>query len=167
MSSWQIEPIKQSDNDQMRRLAIHGWGSETMVVHDTVYNLTEQEGFLARSQAEIVGMLTYRMAASGRSELLSLDSVIENQGIGSALLDAYIHRVAAQVVHQIYLVTTNDNLRALEFYQKRGFTLSALHLYAVTRARKIKPEIPIYAENGIAIEHELELTRTIGEKDLI
>lgn len=41
------------------------------------------------------------------------------------------------------LTTTNDNLPALRFYQKRGFVLHRLLPGAVERSREIKPEIPL------------------------
>jgi len=59
---------------------------------------------------------------------------------------------------RVWLVTTNDNVDALAFYQRRGFRLAALHRAAVTEAREtLKPEIPEVARNGIPIRDELEL----------
>ena len=60
-------------------------------------------------------------------------------------------------VERIILTTTNDNLSALRFYQKRGFDISKLNLNAVEQSRKIKPEIPLISVDGIPIKHELEL----------
>lgn len=57
---------------------------------------------------------------------------------------------------RVWLVTTNDNLHALRFYQKRGFDLVALHRNAVDRSRRLKP-IPRCGLDGIPIRHELEL----------
>ncbi|NWG75746.1 MAG: GNAT family N-acetyltransferase [Rubrivivax sp.] len=58
---------------------------------------------------------------------------------------------------RVWLLTTNDNVNALRFYQKRGFVLAALHREAVAHARQIKPEIPLSGEYGIPIRDELEL----------
>ena len=55
------------------------------------------------------------------------------------------------------LITTNDNLSALQFYQKRGFDMSRLYHNAVDKSRKIKPQIPLTGANGIPIRHEIEL----------
>ena len=55
------------------------------------------------------------------------------------------------------LITTNDNLSALRFYQKRSFDMVRLYLNAVEEARKIKPEIPLTGNDGIPIRHEIEL----------
>jgi hypothetical protein len=58
----------------------------------------------------------------------------------------------------LWLISTNDNLNALKFYQKRGFSLVKLYKNAVNETRKkIKPEIPLIGENGIPIRDEVEL----------
>ena len=61
----------------------------------------------------------------------------------------------------IVLITTNDNLNALKFYQKRGFDLSRLYLNAVDEARKIKPDIPLSGNDGIPLHHEIELEKRL------
>jgi hypothetical protein len=55
------------------------------------------------------------------------------------------------------LSTTNDNLHALGFYQKRGFELATFRRGAVNESRKIKPGIPRVGENGILLRDEIEL----------
>jgi hypothetical protein len=55
-------------------------------------------------------------------------------------------------------VTTNDNLDALRFYQRRGFRLTALRAGAVDRTRaSLKPRIGTLGEHGIPLRNELEL----------
>ena len=53
-------------------------------------------------------------------------------------------------------MTTNDNLKAIGFYQKRGFDMTRLHYKSVEKSRKIKPEIPLIGDYGIPLRHELE-----------
>lgn len=128
-----------------------------MVVHGESFHLTDQPGFLARDQNRILGLLTYRIDQNSDGELLSLDSFRENKGIGTALLKCFLQLAKKLGQRRVYLTTTNDAIRALQFYQRRGFTLCGFHQDAVTKAREVKPEIPLFAENGIPIEHELEL----------
>lgn len=64
---------------------------------------------------------------------------------------------------RLWLVTTNDNLDALRFYQRRGFRLSRLRPGAVDLSRQtLKPEIPEVGTFGIAIRDELELELDLG-----
>ena len=59
------------------------------------------------------------------------------------------------------MITTNDNLPALGFYQKRGFDMVSLHRNALSQSRKLKPEIPLIGLNGIPLRHEIELERIL------
>jgi len=56
---------------------------------------------------------------------------------------------------RLYLYTTNDNTRAIRFYQQMGMNLEAFDLNAVERSRKLKPCIPLTGCDGIPIRHEL------------
>jgi hypothetical protein len=56
------------------------------------------------------------------------------------------------------VITTNDNVDALRFYQRRGFRLAALHQGAVDDSRaRLKPEIPEIGEHRIPLRDELDL----------
>ena len=54
------------------------------------------------------------------------------------------------------MITTNDNIAAIGFYQKRGFDISGFNRFAVDKARKKKPEIPLTGMCGIPLKHEIE-----------
>lgn len=66
------------------------------------------------------------------------------------------------VCTRISLITTNDNLHALGFYQKRDYRLIEIFPNAVEKAREIKPEIPLVANNGIPIKDEILLRKNIN-----
>lgn len=53
--------------------------------------------------------------------------------------------------------SSNDNLNALRFYQKYGFTLVALYPNALAQSRKLKPQIPLIGNDGIPLRDEIEL----------
>ncbi|WP_173918162.1 N-acetyltransferase [Halobacillus sp. Marseille-Q1614] len=67
-------------------------------------------------------------------------STLENAGVGTALIEKVKEHCGD--CQRVWLITTNDNLNALKFYQKRGFQLRFIHRNAVEKAREIKPEIP-------------------------
>ena len=95
-------------------------------------------------------------------ELLALATDLHGAGIGTELVDAVVDRSRRAGASAVWLVTTNDNLRALRFYQRCGFRLRALHPDAVTRAREqLKPGIPLTGEGGIPIRDEIELVRPV------
>lgn len=86
-----------------------------------------------------------------------LDALRPGPGVGRVLFDAVTGAARARGCRRLWLVTTNDNTRALRFYQRRGLDLVALHRDAATAARAVKPTLPEYGEDGIAVRHELEL----------
>ena len=118
-------------------------------------DVLDASGFIAvDAKANPIGVLTYASRADG-IEVLYLEATRRQQGVGTALLDALFHLVGGQTV---WLVTTNDNVDALRFYQRRGFVIRAVRLGAVTQAREsIKPHIGLVGEHGIPLRDEIEL----------
>lgn len=105
---------------------------------------------------EWIGLLTF-FVKGDECEVTSLDSLREGQGIGTKLMNAVMDEARKQKCRRVLLITTNDNLRALGFYQKRGFELVAIHRGAVNESRKIKPSIPLTGFDGIPLRDEIEL----------
>ena len=89
---------------------------------------------------------------------MMIRSLREGRGVGRALLDAVRDAAVRTGCTRLWLITTNDNLRALELYQRWGMEIIAFHRDAVTEARRrLKPSIPERGKHGIPIAHELEL----------
>jgi ribosomal protein S18 acetylase RimI-like enzyme len=109
----------------------------------------------------LAGVLTYIVDGTA-CEILTLHTARQWRGAGTALVAA-VQRVAAQAgCRRLWLVTTNDNVDALRFYQRRGFRLTALRPDAVTEVRQsLKPEIPLTGAHGIPIRDELELSMAL------
>ena len=156
MTQYHVRPINNEDRQWLAKFTTDQWGSDVMAVHGVTLRLSQQEGFLAQMDWETVGLLTYRIDGDA-CEITSLDSLLEGRGIGSALILAVLEVARSQGCRRLYVVTTNDNLHALRFYQRRGFTLCALRPGAVAEVRKIKPEIPITGYDDIPIRDEIEL----------
>ena len=111
----------------------------------------------AWSGDELVGLATYVVDGDG-CELLTLHAATRLTGIGSALVAAVVHIASDAGCTQLWVVTTNDNIEALRFYQRRGFRLTLLRPGAVDRSREeLKPEIPESGAFNIPLRDELEL----------
>ena len=104
---------------------------------------------------EIKGIITYHIEKNG-CEIVSLDSLYENAGIGSQLINEVVNVAKENGCKKVWLITTNDNIPAIKYYQKRGFDMTAIHRNAVNEARKMKPQIPMTGFDGIPILHEIE-----------
>lgn len=151
-----IRPIDQTDRKQVDAFIVQQWYTLQMVVHGERIDLGSADGFYTCDSDEITGLVTFRVSGK-EMEILSLDSLYEHKGIGTLLLNAAIRKARDSALERIMLITTNDNLPALRFYQKRGFDLVQIRRNALEQARKIKPEIPLIGMDGIQLKHEIEL----------
>lgn len=137
------------------------WGSPEMVISTGVYSVDMLEGYAVLNEyGEIRGYITYVMHES-RCEVISLDSLDENKGIGSALLRKVEDTARQANQRNIQVITTNDNLHALLFYQKRGYQIIRVYPDAVAKARAVKPSIPLVSDQGIPIRDELLLQKIL------
>jgi GNAT superfamily N-acetyltransferase len=112
-------------------------------------------GYVVLIDDEINGLITYNIS-NDECEIVSLDSKVEGRGIGSTLINLVVEKAKESICKRIWLITSNDNLKAIRFYQKRGFDIKAVHQNAITEARKIKPSIPWVGIDGIPVRHEIE-----------
>ena len=151
-----IRPIDQTDRDPIDAFIVRQWYTMQMVVHGKTFDLASADGFYSCDGDEITGLITFRVSGK-EMEILSLDSLHEHKGIGTSLLNAATEEARNRGLERIMLITTNDNLPALRFYQKRGFDLVRIHQNMVEQARKIKPEIPLIGMDGIPLKHGIEL----------
>ncbi|GGP16348.1 hypothetical protein GCM10011346_47890 [Oceanobacillus neutriphilus] len=130
-----------------------------MVISSGIFDCTALEGYaVLNKNREIIGYISYVIKDS-ECEIISLDSIEESKGIGTALIQEVEHVAKERSCQKIKLITTNDNLHAFKFYQKRGYRLSALFKGAVDRAREQKPEIPQLGSDGIPIRDEILLSK--------
>jgi ribosomal protein S18 acetylase RimI-like enzyme len=151
-----VRPLGSTDRTWMLERLRERWGSETVVARGQARDASLLQGFVAESEGDRVGLATYEIRGA-ECELVTLDSFRQGTGVASALVTAVANAAYEQECRRLVVVTTNDNLGALGFYQKRGFTLRALRRKAVEKSRRLKPEIPSLAPNGIPIRDELEL----------
>ena len=109
---------------------------------------------------ERVGLITYAVERDV-CEIVTLDSLIEGQGIGSLLLNTLEQKADQLGCTRLWLVTTNDNHKAQAFYRKHGFRVVGIDHGAVAEARKTKPSIPHFGLDGVPIEHEIQMERPL------
>jgi ribosomal protein S18 acetylase RimI-like enzyme len=151
-----VTPVQDNDRDDVSRFIEQHWGSTKVMSCGKAYYPHELDGFIDRRDGEIAGLLTMRIDGS-EMEVLTLNSTLEGQRIGSTLMIRVIEEGRRREIDRIWLTTTNDNLRSIGFYQRLGFRMVAVHVGAVDQARKIKPQIPELGRNGIPIHDEVVL----------
>jgi ribosomal protein S18 acetylase RimI-like enzyme len=164
-SGFEIQVVKEHDRAWMREIIKTHWGDEFVVVHEEVFFPHQLPGFIVRDLGtDAVGLVTYQIRGDV-CEILTLNSLIENRGVGSMLLEAVIEEAEKLECSQLCLTTTNDNQRAIEFYRNKGFILREICKAAVDRAREIKPSIPALSPQGIPICDEWEFVLDLPRKE--
>ena len=148
-----LRRLTPEDLPRLRHFWQAQWAGEEMIVHGEVFRPEQMEGFVNEDWS---GLVTFVVGLTG-CEIISLDSLKEGGGPGSALVDAAIEEATRRGCKRLFFSTTNDNLRALGFYQRRGFELVAVRRGAVTESRKRKPGIPLIGDNEIPLRDEIEL----------
>ncbi|WP_442600752.1 GNAT family N-acetyltransferase [Paenibacillus sp. KN14-4R] len=126
-----------------------------IVSRGQVHETRNLNGFIYLEDERIVGCILYNIIGE-ECEIVSLDSKLEGQGIGSQLIQMVIDKAKKLGCSRVWLITSNDNIKAIRFYQKRGFEMIKIHVNAITEARKLKPTIPMNGHDSIPIKHEVE-----------
>jgi len=128
----------------------------------TVEPVPGHPAVLAEEDGRLIGVLTYVLDPP-QCEVLTLHVEDRRRGLGTGLLAEAGLLAAAAGCTRLWLITTNDNVDALRFYQRRGFRLAALYAGAVDDSRaRLKPEIPPIGDYGIPLRDELELELTLS-----
>jgi ribosomal protein S18 acetylase RimI-like enzyme len=162
-----IRSVEEADRPTVEWLTTQLWGAPEVVVHDGVFYPAALPGFIAeRSVAgqggRIVGLVTFEARPdTGEGsvlEIVTINALDLYQGIGTLLIEAVRAEAKRLRCHQVTLTTTNDNIGALRFYQRRGFRIAAIRPGAVDRSRQRKPEIPRTGDFGIPLHDEIDLT---------
>ena len=97
------------------------WGAPVAAGGGRLHRLDDLPGFAAVSaDGAVAGVVTYLIEADV-CEVVSIDAVVRGEGVGTALLEATCAAAVAAGCRRVELITTNDNVDALRFYQRRGF----------------------------------------------
>jgi ribosomal protein S18 acetylase RimI-like enzyme len=151
-----IKPLEQNDKEWIKLLLKKSWGSTEIITRGKITNASELPGLKATMSGKNVGLITYKMQEND-CEIITLNSFRENKGIGNKLVEETTKIAKGNHCRRIFLITTNDNMNAVKFYQKIGFILTALYPNALIESRKLKPEIPEIGLDGIPLRDEIEL----------
>jgi ribosomal protein S18 acetylase RimI-like enzyme len=151
-----VRPVHDGDRPTVEWLTTELWGTPEVVVHDGTFYPALLPGFIAERGGRIVGLVTFEVRP-GTLEIVTINALDRYSGIGTMLIEAVRAEAKRCHCHEVMLTTTNDNVDALRFYQRRGFRLAALRRGAVDRSRRAKPQIPRSGDYGIPLHDEIDL----------
>ena len=154
--SFTIREITENDRTWVKSIFVNYWGGDFSVSRGKKFSAEELPGFIAETGIEKVGLITYNIN-NKECEITTLNSLLEKNGIGTALIERVKQAAREENCKCLWLITTNDNTQALRFYQKLEFTIKAIHVNAMAESRKLKPGIPLFGNDEIPIRDEIEL----------
>ena len=173
MTAFTIRTLERADREWVAHFLDARWGTTQIVSRGRAVYGHLLPGFIAERRVETpeeaeadadalenVGLITLHIGER-ECEITTLDSLDESMGVGSALVEAVENWAREAGLKRLWLVTTNDNLEALRFWQKRGYELVSVHRNAIALARRVKPQIPITGLHGITIRDEIELEKVL------
>lgn len=178
-----VRPLERSDREWVAHFLDEHWGSTQIISRGrTLYGhllpgfvaerplpLPEEEEVLDDDetaenpvvQMEKRGLLTYNLENQA-CEILTINSLDMGIGIGTALVEALVTAATEVDIKRLWVITTNDNMPALRFWQKRDFRMIKIHRDAVQESRRLKPQIPLTGVHDIPIYDEIELEYLIN-----
>ncbi|MEU4427488.1 GNAT family N-acetyltransferase [Actinoplanes sp. NPDC024001] len=146
----------ESDQETIERILTDSWGGPIVIGHGVEFNAARLPALLAERDGAVAGLLTYHLDGDAL-EIVSIDATARHTGAGTALLRAAAGVAREHGLRRLWLITTNDNLDALRFYQRRGLRIVAVTPGAVDAARERKPSIPEIGAYRIPLHDELTL----------
>ena len=165
MTAPRVRPATPADAAWIEALVEEEWGGPLLIADGRTFDARVLPGLIV---GEREGLALYEAAGAGvLAELVLLHALALGQGLGTALVEALVALLARQGARELWLTTTNDNLEALRFYQRRGFRLMEVRPRAIEAVRLLKPGIPLVGEFGIAIRDELRLMRPLRRERAI
>lgn len=152
---YDIRPINENDRLWVRELMLRG-GADFIITRGRTVYPHKLDAFVAENNKnERVGLATYEITGD-QCELVTLDALTRFSGIGTDLVKKVREVAVNKGCRRLWLITTNDNLEAIRFYQRRGFTIAAVHANALELSRKLKPSIPKIGYFQIPLRDEIE-----------
>jgi ribosomal protein S18 acetylase RimI-like enzyme len=150
-----IREIERSDSDYVHTFLMEHFGYARVVSRGVMHQADELPGFIALYDGVPTAVLTYSHQGN-ELEVVTLHAARPGLGLGSRLLEAARKRAYDLGCRRLWLITTNDNEPAMQFYQQRGMRIAAIHRGAIAESRKLKPEIALVGIGGRPIEDEIE-----------
>jgi ribosomal protein S18 acetylase RimI-like enzyme len=155
-----VRPLGDGDRSWAGDFIRERWGGEIVVGHGVVFRPATLPGLVVTDDAgDVVGLLTYSIDGDA-CEIVTIDAVVECRGYGSLLLEAVSHVAREAGCSRLWLITTNDNVRAIGFYRAHGFVVVAIREGAIEESRKLKASIPLVNDHGVPIRDEIEMERS-------
>lgn len=155
-----VREATDTDRAAARELFRRDFGRTRIVAFGELVDLDELPALVAVMNTEPSGALAYRLFGGDALHIVALatDPMWQRSGVGAYLV-AEAELLARRLgLKRLVIATTNDNLPALYFYQRRGYRLSEFARDAIIA--KVQQEHAGFA--GIPVRDEIRLEKLLS-----
>ncbi len=147
------------DRSGIAGLFLSDFGRSKLVAFGEEFEVDSVPAIVADMDGDLAGALAYRKHGDTLQIVaLATDPEWQRSGVGARLVD-HAEAVARQSgLTQVAVTTTNDNLPALYFYQRRGYRLTELMTDAI---RTASGQTGLVGFAGIPMRDEFRLVKAI------
>lgn len=114
-----LQKIDEKNRDNVNQILWEEWRCPPSISRGKIIDTTILPGFLFIENEVIKGVITYNIE-NEECEIVTLNSFEENKGIGTALINEILDNAQKNECKRLWLITTNDDINAIRFYQKKG-----------------------------------------------
>jgi ribosomal protein S18 acetylase RimI-like enzyme len=152
----QAEP---QDHEPVLALFRRDFGRAAIVAFGEVMPLEDQPAMIAEMKGELAGALAYRLMPDALHVVaLATDPMWQRSGVASHLVAEVEILARRHGLRKLVFSTSNDNLPALYFYQRRGWTIAEVVPGAMIPHRAA-PNAVGFA--GIPVRDEIRLVKVL------
>ncbi|MDZ4655118.1 MAG: GNAT family N-acetyltransferase [Coriobacteriia bacterium] len=121
---YEVRSATAADRHDIEEICDRAWGEADIDSFGRTFDVLSSENLVAETNGTFAGLISL---ALDRGELaivlLSVYPGHQGSGVGSALVGAAAERARAKGVASLKAATTNDDIPALDFYQRHGFAI--------------------------------------------
>jgi ribosomal protein S18 acetylase RimI-like enzyme len=150
-----------TDADRVAALALirRDFGQTSIVAFGEPVSFDGASMLAASMKGELAGALAYRLLPDGLQILaLATDPMWQRSGVGGHLVAEAEATARSRGLGRIVVATTNDNLPALYFYQRRNYVVTTLVPGAILPHLKVAPAAGF---GGIPVRDEIRLEKKL------
>ncbi|MGD8453478.1 MAG: GNAT family N-acetyltransferase [Phycisphaerae bacterium] len=149
-----------ADRSWIQQTLTEEWGDYRVVVRGVLMDSLVLPAVIVEEDGRPCGLMTYE-ARGVEWEIVTLNALTPQRGMGTAMVEHLAERARRAGAQRLVVETSNDNMNALRFYQRRGFELTRVRPGALVEARRLKPALPMTGTFGIPLRDEIQLVRPL------
>ena len=113
-----------ADRHDIEEICDRAWGETEVDAFDRTFDVLAAQNLIAVVDDKLVGLISLALDRGDLTiVLLSVYPEYQGSGVGAALVEAAIAQAQNKRLTTVKVATTNDDIPALYFYQRRGFVI--------------------------------------------